>query len=75
MKTALKPDCKSKNFCIIKSSTRLKVKENDLISFKFYQKLFIFLVSFSIILIYPESPRELGNTCEIYNSRAMCNIW
>ena len=75
MKAALKTDLKSISFSSRKSFTRLRDKEINLIDFKFYQKLFIFLVSFSIILIYPESPRELGNTCENHNSRAMCNIW
>ena len=75
MKTVLKSDLKSKTFCISKSYTRLKQKENSLINFKFYQKLFVLLVSFSTILIFPESPRELGNICESYNSRKICNVW
>ena len=44
-------------------------------SFKFYQKLFVFLISFSTILIIPESPKELENICETYNSRKICNVW
>ena len=69
MKIALKPDLKSKTFSINKSYSRLIDKEISLVNFKFYQKLFILLVLFSTILIFPESPRELGNICEIYNSR------
>ena len=75
MKTALKPDLKSKTLCISKSYPRRIEKEISLISFKFYQKLFIFLISFSTFLILPESPRELENICEIYNSRKICNVW
>ena len=75
MKTALKPDLKSKTYCISKSYSRLTEIEMSLISFKFYQKLFVLLISFSTILIFPESPRELENICEIYNSRKICNIW
>jgi len=77
MKTALKPDSKSKTYCISKSYSysRLTEKEISLINFKFYQKLFVLLISFSTILIFPESPRELGNICESYNSRKICNIW
>ena len=75
MKTALKSDLKSKTFCVSKSSPRLIEKEVSLVNFKFYQKLFVFLVAFSTILIFPESPKELENICENYNSRKICNVW
>ena len=75
MKTAVKPALKSKTFCISKSYIRLIEKEISLVNVKFYQKLFVLLVSFSTILIYPESPRELGNICESYNSKKICNVW
>ena len=75
MKTALKTDLKSKTYCISKSYSRLTEKEISLINFKFYQKLFVLLISFSTILIFPESPRELGNICEIYNSKKICKVW
>ena len=75
MKTALKPNLKSKTYCVSKSYSRLTEKENSLINFKFYQKLFVLLISFLTILIFPESPRELGNICESYNSRKICNVW
>ena len=75
MKTSFEPDLKSKTFCIYKSYPLLKEKEVSLVSFKFYQKLFVFLISFSTILIFSESPRELENICESYNSREICNVW
>ena len=75
MKTAFEPDVKSKTFCISKSYPLLVKKEASLVNFKFYQKLFVFLISFSTILIFPESPKELENICESYNSRKMCNVW
>ncbi len=75
MKTALKSDLKSKTYCISKSYSRITEKEIFIIDFKFYQKLFVLLISFSTILIFPESPRELGNICESYNSRKICNVW
>ena len=75
MKTAFESDLKSKTFCTSKSYPRLVVKEVDLVNFKFYQKLFVFLISFSTILIFPESPKELENICETYNSREICNVW
>ena len=75
MKTALKPDLKSQTFFISKSYPRLIEKEISLINSKLYQKLFVFLMSLLIILIIPESPRELENICENYNSKKICNIW
>jgi len=59
MKTAFEPDVKSKTFCISKSAPLLKEKEVSLVSFKFYQKLFVFLISISTILIFPESLKNL----------------
>ena len=75
MRTAVKPDFESKTFCISKNYIRLKDKELCTVSFKFYQKLFVLLVSLSTFLIYPESPTELGNICGSYNSRKICNVW
>ena len=75
MKTALKSDLKSKTFCVSKSYPRFVEKEVSSINFKFYQKLFVFLLAFSTILIFPESPKELENICESYNSRKICNVW
>ena len=75
MKTALKPDLKLKTYCISKSYSRLTEKETSLINFRFYQKLFVLLISFSTILIFPETPKESENICEIYNSRKSCNVW
>ena len=75
MKTALKSDLESNAFCVSKSYLRLIEKEVSLVNFKFYQKLFVFLLAFSTILIFPESPKELENICESYNSRKICNVW
>ena len=75
MKTALKPDLKLKTFCVSKSYARFVEKEVSLISFKFYQKLFVFIIAFSTILIFPESPKELEKICESFNSIKVCNVW
>ena len=75
MQTAFKPVLKSKTYCISKSYSRRTEKEISLINFKFYQKLFVLLILFSTILIFPESPRELENICESYNARKICNVW
>ena len=75
MKTVFKPELKLKTYCISKSYSRLKEKEINFINFKVYQKLFLLLISFSTILIFPESPRELENICASYNSTKSCNAW
>ena len=75
MKIAIKPNLKSKTFLSSKSYTRLREKEIGLIDIKFYQKLFVVLISLSTILIFPESPIELENICENYNSRKLCYVW
>ena len=75
MKTAVKTDLKSKTFSVSKSCTHLIEKEISLVNIKFYQKLFIVLISFSTILIFSESPREMENICENYNSKKSCLVW
>ena len=75
MKTAGETDLKSQTSCISKSYTRVIEKEISLVNYKFYQKLFAFLLAFSTILIFPESPKELESICESYNSRKICNVW
>ena len=74
-KNTINTELKLKTYCISKSYSRLTEKEIGLINFKFYQKLFVLLISFSTILIFPESPKELENICENYNSRKICNVW
>ena len=75
MKTVVRPNLKSKTFFVSKSYTRLRKREIGLVNFKFYQKLLVVLISLSTFLILPESPRELANICESYNSRKSCIVW
>ena len=75
MKTALKPDQKSKTFCNSKSCIHIKEKEISILDFQFYQKLFCVLISLSTILIFPESPKELENICENNYPSRICKIW
>ena len=75
MKIAVRHDLQSETFCSSKSYRRSREKEISLVNFKFYQKLFVVIVSLSTILIFPESPGELENICEIYNSKKLCKVW
>ena len=75
MKKVVKPNFKLKTSFISESYSFLREKEIFLNDSKFYQKLFVVLLSMSTILIFSESPRELENICESYNSRKVCNVW
>ena len=75
MNTAFKPYLKSNSFSISKGHVLLIEKEKSLFNFKFYQKLFVLFITFSTILIFPESPRELENICQNYNSKGICKVW
>ena len=74
MNTVVKPNLNLKTFCVSKSYNFLRKKEICLVDLKFYQKLFVVLISLFTILIFPESPKELENICEAYNSRKVCNV-
>ena len=73
MKTAVKTVLTKKTFCISKSYARLREKEKGF-DIKFYQKLFVVLISLSTILIFPESPKELENICKSNYSRKICSV-
>ena len=75
MKTVVKPDLRIKTFGISRSYTLLIEKEISFVNYKFYQKLLVLFISFLTILIFPESPKELGNICKNYNSKEICNVW
>ena len=75
MKAVVKSDFKSITFCVSKSYIPLEKKAIHLVDLKFYQKLFVLLISLSLILIFPGSPRQLENICEMYNSRKICMVW
>ena len=77
MKTLIKPrklavyQMRKRNFYL----TQKVNNSANLIDLTFYQKLFLVLVLFSTILIFPESPKELETICKYYHSREICNVW
>ena len=75
MNAIVEPDLKSKTIFRSKSYKLLEEKKIILVDIKFYQKLFVVLISLSSILIFPESPRELEKICESYNPRQLCSVW
>ena len=75
MKVVVKPDLKLQALSSRESYTLPRERVIGLANTKFYQKLFVLLISLSTFLIFPESPRELENICDSYNSREACNVW
>ncbi len=75
MKTAVRPDLKSQSFCNSKRYALLRKKEIREFDFRFYQKLFVVLISLSTILIFPDSPKELESICHRYNPSKFCIVW
>jgi len=77
MKTVIKSETQLKTFRVSRISfpkDKFNNSKNELDS-KFYQKLFVVLISLSIILINPESPKKNESICEMYNSNYVCNVW
>ena len=75
MMTAIKLEFEPKTLSSNKSYPRQIEKEISSVNFKFYQKLLVVFISMSTFLIFPESPRELENICNSYNSKILCNVW
>ena len=51
--------------------------ETSIIPFdtKFYQKFLAVLISLTVFLIFPESPKKLESICERHHSNNICNVW
>ena len=78
MKTLVNPQLKSKiiNFDSSFYQTKEKLINSKIyIDFKFYQKLFLILLTSSTFLIFPESPKDSEALCKKYNSQEACIIW
>ena len=78
MKTLLKTEAKldalrvgNQTFCY-KKKLKSSIKIFDI---KSYQKIFIVLITLSIFLIFPESPKEMETVCNSYYSDKICNVW
>ena len=72
------PEAELNTFCIrdrISHSTEKNNSSITVIDYKFYQKLFLVLISLTTILIFPEFPKEAEILCETYHSKKICNVW
>ena len=43
--------------------------------YKFYQNLFVILLSLFTFLIFPESPKDSDDLCEKYHTKEACAVW
>tara|TARA_B100000073_G_C23280170_1_gene390198 strand:+ start:69 stop:305 length:237 start_codon:yes stop_codon:yes gene_type:complete len=78
MKTLIRPVPKCKTLKVAKITPHLLERVNSSkssIEFKFYQKVFVVLISLSTILIFPESPKNLEFLCKTYHTDQICNVW
>ena len=78
MQTLIQPEVKLKITSFDTSTHRVKVKSNNSklkLDFKFYQKLFLILLTSCVFLIFPESPKESEALCKKYHSTEACIVW
>ncbi len=58
--------------------SQLVEKENNSITAtenKIYQKSIVILISLSVILIFPEAPKEWEDICLNNHKSQICNVW
>ena len=78
MNTVVKPEARITAFRVKNKTCYLVEKGNipiTIVDFKFYQKISVVLISFSIFLIFPESPHEMELLCKSNYSNQICNVF
>ena len=78
MKTLIKPQIKLKITSFDNSAYQVQEKlinSKNRLDFKFYQKLFLILLTLSIFLIFPESPKDSELLCKKFHSAEACLVW
>ena len=78
MQTLIQPEAKLKITSFDHSTYRVKEKLNNskaALDFKFYQKLFLILLTSCVFLIFPESPKNSEVLCNKYHSIEACIVW
>ena len=78
MKALIKSQAKLNRVSSSDLTNKVEVKLiNSAIGFdyKFYQKLFVILLSSFTFLIFPESPQDSHVLCEKYHSKEACTAW
>ena len=78
MQTLIQSDLKLKIASFGHPNYKLKEKSNNSqfsLDVRFYQKLFVILISTCAFLIFPESPIDSEVLCKKYHSKEACLIW
>ena len=78
MKTVVKPEARLKAFRVKNKTSYLIEKGNSastIVDFGVYQKISVVLISFSIFLMFPESPHEMELLCKNHYSNQICNVF
>ena len=78
MQTLIKAEVKLIDACLDNSTYLVKEKSNNSkfnVDFKFYQKLFLVLLTSCVFLIFPESPKDSEVLCKKYYSKEACIVW
>ena len=78
METLIQPKTKRKMVSLNNLTYQVKEKSNNSkfgSDFKFYQKLFVIILTSFAFLIFPESPKDFEVLCRYNHSVKACNIW
>ena len=78
MQVLTQDELKLKRASFYDSSYHAKQKLNNskfCLDIKFYQKLFVILLTLCSFLIIPESPKDLEIVCNKYHSTEACIVW
>ncbi len=78
MQALIQPEVKLKIASLDSSSYQARSNPNNLnlgLGFKFYQKLFVILLTSCVFLIFPESPKDAEVLCKKYHSEDACMVW
>tara|TARA_B100001778_G_scaffold228252_1_gene189634 strand:+ start:418 stop:654 length:237 start_codon:yes stop_codon:yes gene_type:complete len=78
METLIQPKIKRKMVSLDNLAYQVKEKSNNSkfgLNFKFYQRLFVIIITSFAFLIFPESPKDFEVLCRYNHSIKACNIW
>ena len=78
MQTFIQPDVKLNIAILRNSNSYIKEKSNNSKSgfdFKFYQTLFVIILTSCAFLIFPEAPQDSEVLCRKYQTAEACVVW